>query len=295
MALVNHAKREINAKIVYYGPEMAGKATSLRYVYDRIKPALRGELKVIPASGSSLLFFDFSPFEQPVFGGYRLRLHIYTLQGAVANPAAWKMTLKGADGLVVVADASLPDMTNAVESVLQLRNFMESYGVGLRDIPYILQLNKKDSAMGLSAEEALALLGIPDCMTYETSALRGEGVLETLSSLSKLVMERLSKRDDLLQHARTEFVKDIDSVPGSAETLRHHTVVAQTDVSIENAVGTIMAGDAPVQDGTTKSVVEIKLSGDGPKVDGSTVVIPLEITKSGSLQRFVLTVSLDAK
>src|SRR5690242_6071973 len=102
MALVNHTKREINAKIVYYGPEKAGKATSLRYVYDRVKPELRGAMKAVPASGSSLLFFDFSPFDLPVFEGYRLRLHIYTLQGVVANPAAWKMTLKGVDGLVIV-------------------------------------------------------------------------------------------------------------------------------------------------------------------------------------------------
>ena len=94
MAIVNHTKREINAKIVYYGPEGAGKGTSLRYVYDRIKTSLRGELKILPTAGSALLFFDFSPFEQPVFNGYRIRFHIYTLQGKVANPAAWRNVLR---------------------------------------------------------------------------------------------------------------------------------------------------------------------------------------------------------
>ena len=93
MAIINNAKREINAKIVYYGHEGAGKGTSLRYLYGRIKPSLRGELKTLLASGGSLLFFDFSPFEQTVFGGYRIRFHIYTLPGKVNNPAAWKMTL----------------------------------------------------------------------------------------------------------------------------------------------------------------------------------------------------------
>ncbi|HEX9078618.1 MAG TPA: gliding-motility protein MglA, partial [Desulfuromonadaceae bacterium] len=79
MAIINHAKREINAKIVYFGHEGAGKGTSLQYVYSRIKPSLRGELKVLPTAGSALLFFDFTQFEQPLFNGYRIRFQIYTL------------------------------------------------------------------------------------------------------------------------------------------------------------------------------------------------------------------------
>src|SRR5512137_12197 len=122
MALVNHAKHEINAKIVYYGHEGAGKRASLQYIYDRIRPALRGELKTLPTGGDSLLFFDFSPFEKPVFGGYRLRFHVYSLTGMVSNPAAWKMTLKGADGLVIVADAAPENLPAARESILLLRD-----------------------------------------------------------------------------------------------------------------------------------------------------------------------------
>ena len=86
MALFNHAKREINAKIVYYGHEDVGKRASLQYIYDRIRPALRGEMKTLPTGGDSLLFFDFSPFEKPVFGGYRLRFHMYSLTGKVSVP-----------------------------------------------------------------------------------------------------------------------------------------------------------------------------------------------------------------
>lgn len=295
MALVNHAKREINAKIVYYGPEMAGKATSLRYVYDRIKPALRGELKVIPASGSSLCFFDFSPFEQPAFGGYRIRLHIYTLQGAVANPAAWKMTLKGADGLVIVADASVSGVPSSIESVLQLRNFMGSYGVGLHDIPYVLQLNKKDLGAGMTADEAPQLLGIPACPTHDASALRGEGVLETLSSLSKLVMERIAKREDLQQRSVEDTTEHFEPVSKPLGTPFPQDMSAQADVVTENVVRSIRVEEVVSQGESTTSAAEIKLSDGGPKVEGSTVIIPLEIAKSGNLQRLVLTVSLSAE
>jgi len=141
MALVNHAKKEINAKIIYFGPPGCGKSTALNYIYSRIRPALRGELKCVPAGGGNLLFFDFSPFEAPLPDGYRFRLHIYTLTGPVTNPATWKMTLKGADGIAIMVDSSPDSLSNAQEGVSQLRDFLSAYGVGLQDTPAILQLN----------------------------------------------------------------------------------------------------------------------------------------------------------
>jgi len=160
MAVVNHAKREINAKIVYYGPEMAGKATSLRYVHDRIKPTLRGNLKTVPVSGSAMLFFDFSPFEHAVFGDYSIRLHIYTLQGLVANPAAWKMTLKGLDGLVFVTDAAAQEVSAARQSLAWLREVLSGYGVGLDEIPLVLQFNKADHVGQVSVDKLAGDLGL---------------------------------------------------------------------------------------------------------------------------------------
>ena len=211
MALVNHAKREINAKIVYYGPESAGKATSLRYVYDRIKPTLRGNLKTVPVSGSSLLFFDFSPFEHLVFGSYRIRLHIYTLQGLVANPAAWKMTLKGLDGLVFVADASAEEIPVARQSLAWLREVLSGYGVGLDDIPVVLQLNKVDQAGQVVAEELTRDLGLSGRPAFSTTARSGAGVLETLTCLSRLVVGRIGERDDLLREPAATGAEKVES------------------------------------------------------------------------------------
>ena len=141
MALVNHAKKEINAKIVYYGPAGSGKNTALTYIYSRIKPSLRGELKSVPAGADNLLFFDFSPFEAPLPHGYRVRLHVYTLTGTVTNPATWKMTLKGADGIILMVNPAAEYAAEARESVAQLRDFLSAYGVGLHDTPAVLQLN----------------------------------------------------------------------------------------------------------------------------------------------------------
>jgi uncharacterized protein len=287
MALVNHAKKEINAKIVYYGPERVGKATSLRYVYDRIKPHLRGELKTVPVGGSSLRVFDFSPFEQPVFGDYRIRFHIYTLQGRVANLAAWKMTLKGADGLVIVTDDSPESFPAGRQGMVQLREILGSYGVCFDDIPTVLQLNKSVASGRIVAEVAARELGLRECRVFLASALDGEGVLETLTALSRLVMGRIAERDDVPREcsvvagtAMTEAAPVTNSVAGdndkhvwkaSQEYRRHQTVSAAVSASVD-------AGQVVVVE-------------EGVRVEGGKVLIPLEVTTpDGVRQRLMVTV-----
>jgi len=188
MAIVNQAKREINAKIVYFGPEGAGKTTAMRYAYDRIKPSLRGDLKIVPASGSELVFFDFSPFEQTLSGGYRLRLHIYTLHGNSINPAAWKMTLKGADGLLIMGDASPGMLAATQQSILQLKDFFGGYGIALDELPSVLQMNKSDLCDNIAAsrvDQMAASLGVAGISGSFSSAQTGQGVLEALTSWNR--------------------------------------------------------------------------------------------------------------
>lgn len=292
MALVNHAKREINAKIIYYGPEKVGKATSLRYVYDRIKPALRGELKTIPASGSSLLFFDFSPFEQLVFGGYRVRLHVYTLQGKVTNPAAWKMTLKGADGIVVVADASPAEVSSSCESLLQLREYLGSYGVGLHDIPFVLQLNKEDLTGQISIEDATHAIGVVDRQSFLSSAISGTGVLEALTALSKLIMEQIGRRDDLQQVDPLDIG---DKKSHSISEGEHQDRVVEnqdTKTTYVSEIDTVISIDATPDIENTIFVPAVSLCESGVSMDGTTVRIPLNISRPGGMQRMVVTVDV---
>ncbi|MBI2354640.1 MAG: hypothetical protein HYV06_06355 [Deltaproteobacteria bacterium] len=280
MAIVNHSKREINAKIVYFGHEGAGKGTSLRYVYDRIKPTLRGELKSLPTAGSALLFFDFSPFEQPVLDGYRIRFHIYTLHGRVANPAAWRMTLKGTDGLVFVADAAAEAFSAAQHSLRQLRDSLNSYGVGLDDIPLVLQLNKADRAGEVAATEVAAQLGLAECNACLTTALSGDGVLEALTTLSRRIMVRIRESGDLPPDDGCGADNSADDTADAAQPVSRPLAPEQ--------VADVVPDVAPVSafpDGLRVSVAET-----GVSVEEGTVRIPLEIAHSSGVQRLVVTV-----
>jgi signal recognition particle receptor subunit beta len=294
MALINHIKREINAKIVYYGREGVGKRVALQYLYDRIKPSLRGELKTAPASGDTLLFFDFSPFEQPQFGGYRIRFHMYCLTGKVTNPAAWKMTLKGADGLVVVADDSPEAVPAARASVSDLRGFLAAYGVSLHDIPCVLQLNRLGRTARSPGAVIAAELDLPDLRTCFSDGGSGEGVLEALSLISRDIMARIGQDDGLREGGRTSLPS---AVTDENEPLSHaqlgpedgsfkpEAVSAGAEVLSLSVVGWNEKEDS--------GRLRVALAGEGADYSEGAVRIPLEITLGGESRRLVVTVAIE--
>jgi len=292
MALVNHAKREINAKIVYYGHEGVGKRASLQYVYDRIKPSLRGELKSQSTGGNSLLFFDFSPFEKPVFGGYRVRFHMYSLTGMVANPAAWKMTLKGADGLVIVADAAPEKLPGGRENISQLRDFLGAYGAGLHDIPCVLQLNRTGSEPQGNATVTAADLGVPDMPACISRTTSGEGILETLSQLSREIVVRIGQSDALRKPACDEAsCGDGESgITGGDELPDSDALLNQPDSSRSlNA----LSGMDPGKSAKTPEVLQVTLAGSGAEIVDGIMRVPLEIAVGGAVRRLVVSISVD--
>ncbi|MDR3579304.1 MAG: GTPase domain-containing protein [Oryzomonas sp.] len=313
MAIINNTKREINAKIVYYGQEGAGKGTLLRYLYERIKPTLRGELKTLQTSGGSLLFFDFSPFEQPVFGGYHIRFHIYTLPGRVNNPAAWKMTLKGADGVVLVVDAadSSPAGRQSVES---LRDYLASYGMSLHDMPAVLQVNKADrnrSATTAATAALLELEHLPGCLS---TALNGEGVLETFSNLSRQIMERISAESSL-KSGQAPLPPSSMAAPeyrASTATLdkrldrvleRDHTSIfpqpggdvveppAESPPSPPAGEAMTIASLPPETE--TGSDIRVALADEAVALADGSIRIPLTISLQGQARRFLLKVTVE--
>ncbi len=263
MALVNHAKKEINAKIVYFGPAQSGKGTVLAYIYSRIKPYLRGELKSIPAGADNLLFFDFSPFETPLPNGYRLRLHIYTLTGVVTNPATWKMTLKGTDGIMIMIDPTVMHAAETSVSVAHLRDFLSAYGVGLHDTPAVLQLN--GSTREILPDEAVEIaeaLDLSSISTCQTNAVSGAGVLEALTTLSRQILDRVSVGDD-----------------SSLKTERLEPPAQKVNA---------LQSESPLD-----ASLKVELLSNEVIAEGGTLRIPLTIGEGGALRRLVVTVNVD--
>lgn len=273
MALVNHAKKEINAKIVYFGPAQSGKSTALTYIYSRIKPSLRGDLKSVPAGSDNLMFFDFSPFETPLPNGYHFRLHIYTLTGIVTNPATWKMTLKGADGIMIMIDPDAGRTAESSESISNLRDFLAAYGVGLHETPAVLQLNRtaREIIPG-DAVQIAAALDLPTLPTCHTNAASGEGLLEALTTLSRQILDRVAVGDEQPE-------ADTSAVAPSPE--------AEIPEPLSQDAAAI--GNTCHREDQQRVVVlpqEIRS-------EGGTIRIPLEISHGDVLHTLVVTVKID--
>ncbi|HKL48462.1 MAG TPA: ADP-ribosylation factor-like protein [Desulfuromonadales bacterium] len=191
MALFNYAKREINAKIVYYGPGLCGKTTNIQYVHTKLNPDSRGKLLSLATQTDRTLFFDFLPVELGEIRGFKTRFHLYTVPGQVFYNATRKMVLKGVDGIVFVAD-SQQGMTDAnLESFQNLRENLEEYGLNLDEIPYVIQCNKRDLPGVMPLEEMGRQLNTARVPLFGASALKGKGVLPTLTTICKMVLQKM--------------------------------------------------------------------------------------------------------
>ena len=191
MALVNQAKREINAKLVFFGPGLAGKATNLKHVYGKLKPDFRGAMKAMNVQDARMLFFDFTPPGDGNVHGFRVRFHVYTVSGQVLDPAAWKMVLKGVDGIVFVADSAPQRQAANRESLESLAGYLKGYGQSLSSIPMVFQFNKSDLPDALEAAELERTLNPSRLPSFKASSQNGEGVLQTTLGLVKTVLNGL--------------------------------------------------------------------------------------------------------
>lgn len=192
MSMINYASREINCKIVYYGTGLGGKTTNLEYIYSRVNPDAKGKMISLATETERTLFFDFLPIDLGEVRGFKTRFHLYTVPGQVYYNASRRLILKGVDGLVFVADSQASRAEANIESMHNLYENLETYGYDLETIPFAIQYNKRDMDNILSPEElrgAINPMGVPD---FEGVAINGEGVFETLSSVSKMVVEALS-------------------------------------------------------------------------------------------------------
>ena len=195
MTFINYASREINCKIVYYGPGLCGKTTNLQYIYDKTNPGAKGKLISLATETDRTLFFDFLPLELGTVRGFKTRFHLYTVPGQVFYDASRKLILKGVDGVIFVADSQVERMDANVEAIDNLVANLQSQGYDLNKIPYILQLNKRDLPNVVPVEEMKQQLSrkTPPEPTFEACAAKGTGVFETLKGVAKLVLAELTK------------------------------------------------------------------------------------------------------
>jgi hypothetical protein len=225
MSMINYASREINCKIVYYGPGLGGKTTNLEHVYGKVSPDTRGKLISLATETERTLFFDFLPVDLGTIRGFKTRFHLYTVPGQVYYNASRKLILKGVDGIVFVADSQIERMEANQEAMQNLYDNMAEYGYDLTRMPFVIQYNKRDlpnaapikdlqqalnpgwevsdpSRMRVTADPFRSGQNLVEQLTtgewvehapyFDAVAVTGEGVFDTLKAVSKLVLKSLA-------------------------------------------------------------------------------------------------------
>jgi signal recognition particle receptor subunit beta len=193
MVVFNYSGREINAKIVYYGPGLSGKTTNLEFVYDKTSPHLRGKMVSMKTKADRTLFFDFLPIEGGEIAGFKIRFLLYTVPGQVYYNATRKLVLKGADAIVFVADSQAEELAANRESLKNLRDNLAEYGKSIDEIPWVIQYNKRDLPSALPVDKLEQELNPGGAPGFEGVATTGIGVLETLAMATRLVVNNLRK------------------------------------------------------------------------------------------------------
>jgi signal recognition particle receptor subunit beta len=223
MSMINYASREINCKLVYYGPGLGGKTTNLEFVFNKVAPNSRGKLISLATETERTLFFDFLPVDLGTIRGFKTRFHLYTVPGQVYYNASRKLILKGVDGVVFVADSQIERMEANIEAMQNLYDNMAQHGYNLTTIPFVVQYNKRDLPNAATVKELQAALNpgwpvedpakqravadpyhegeflveqidgvwIERAPYFEAVAMTGDGVFDTLKAVSKLVLKSL--------------------------------------------------------------------------------------------------------
>jgi uncharacterized protein len=286
MALVNQTKREINAKLVFFGPGLSGKSTNLKHVHGKLKSEFRSAMKAMSVQDARMLFFDFTPPGDGNVHGYRVRFHVYTVSGETVEPAAWKMVLKGVDGVVFVADAA-PERAQAnKESLASLDAFLKGYGQSLSSLPVVIQYNKSDLPDALAVDDLERVLNPGRTMpSFKASGQTGEGVLQTLLSLVKTVLNELRGKG-LDGVAAVEGLHGIIETPGAGESAPAQAAAppeaAQARVSESAPAPAVAAGES----------LSLELAGAPQAAGPGLFRLPLTIRSGDRTKSVTLNIAL---
>jgi len=193
MSFINYSSREINCKLVYYGPGLGGKTTNLQFIYAKTSPEAKGKMISLATETERTLFFDFLPLSLGEIRGFKTRFHLYTVPGQVFYDASRKLILKGVDGVVFVADSQVERMEANIESLENLRTNLIEQGYNLDKLPFIMQYNKRDLPNIASLAELHEALNPTNVPEFEARATTGVGVFETLKAIAKAVLTELRR------------------------------------------------------------------------------------------------------
>ena len=201
MVLFNYATKELTAKVVYYGPGLCGKTTNLQFIYDTLPTHSKGKMLSLATKTDRTLFFDFLPIDLGTIRGMKTKIQLYTVPGQVFYDTTRKLVLKGADGVVFVADSQAAVEDANIDSFENLVTNLAEQNMAIENMPHVLQFNKRDMKHILSVEELSAKLNRHGVPCFEAVATKGEGVFETLKGISKLVLKHLGRKYGLEEDA----------------------------------------------------------------------------------------------
>jgi len=193
MPFINFATKEINCKIVYYGPGLSGKTTNIKWIYDHVRPENKGEMITLATETERTLFFDFVPIEVSNVKGFKVRFHLYTTPGQIIYQASRKLILKGVDGIVFVADSQEERHDANLDTLEDMIDNLRDYDIDIAQIPLVFQYNKRDLPNILPVEKLRADLNRWNRPDFEAIATKGVGVLETFKEITRQVLQTLKK------------------------------------------------------------------------------------------------------
>jgi mutual gliding-motility protein MglA len=218
MVSINYASREVNCKIVYYGPGLSGKTTNLQYVHAKVPKKTRGDLISLATDADRTLYFDFLPINIGAINGFATKFQLYTVPGQVFYNATRKLVLRGVDGLVFVADSQRSKKDENIESLNNLKENLIEYGYDIYSLPIVLQYNKRDLPEVMTIEELEKDLNWNNLPYFEASAVKGVGVFDTLKMITKLVLNR-AKKSESPETEATPVAQPAAAEPVATETV----------------------------------------------------------------------------
>lgn len=292
MALVNHQTREINAKIVYYGPGLCGKTTNIHMIYHRIAPGQRGKLISLATETDRTLFFDFLPVELGTIKNYKVRFHLYTVPGQVFYNATRKLVLKGADGVIFVADSQNDMLEANLESIANLRDNFKEQGIDLSDFPMVIQYNKRDLSNVLPVEELNAAMNPRFLSYFEAVATTGEGVLRTFTAISKLVLQDMQKNPEHHNFTLGDIVGKTEK--GERRQPAPEDIEEEQPPLEPSMPGAPMADAKPEMAALEQAVdAGIKVGLGKPYMDGDQIILPFDVASRDQEDQYQLRLSID--